>query len=245
MYSKCGSLEEARQVFERTTYKDVVAWNSMIVGYSMHGFSKDALYLFSEMCRLGYKPTTITLIGVLNACTHAGLVSQGTYVLLSNMYADANDWEGVAGVRKLMREKGVEKEHGCSSIEVKNKVHEFVAGDWRHPKSREIHKMVEEMNEWVKGDGHNPRTETVLHDLGEAEKEKSLGVHSERLAIAFGLISTKPGTTIRIVKNLRVCPDCHTVTKMISKITGRKIVMRDRARFHHFENGSCSCGDYW
>ncbi|CAN0917990.1 Pentatricopeptide repeat-containing protein ELI1, chloroplastic [Linum grandiflorum] len=103
---------------------------------------------------------------------------------------------------------------------------------------------VEEAYELVKN-MEIEQDETVLHDLGEAEKEKSLGVHSERLAIAFGLISTKPGTTIRIVKNLRVCPDCHTVTKMISKITGRKIVMRDRARFHHFENGSCSCGDYW
>ncbi|KAJ4845101.1 hypothetical protein Tsubulata_033145 [Turnera subulata] len=84
-----------------------------------------------------------------------------------------------------------------------------------------------------------------LYDLMDAEKEQSLQVHSEKLALAFGLISTKPGTTIRIMKNLRVCADCHAVTKLISKITGRKIVMRDRNRFHHFENGSCSCGDYW
>ncbi|CAN1193328.1 Pentatricopeptide repeat-containing protein ELI1, chloroplastic [Linum perenne] len=329
MYSKCGSLEEARQVFERTSYKDTIIWNSMINGYSMHGFSKDALHLFNEMCRIGYKPTDITFIGVLNACTHAGLVgygrqvfnsmaekygiepriehygcmvnllgraghlkeayelvkkmeieqdtilwgallgacrihgnvtlgeeiaqfmidqnlaNSGTYVLLSNIYAEAESWEGVARVRTLMREKGVEKEHGCSSIEVNNKVHEFVAGDWRHPKSRAIHLKVEEMNEWVKVHGHAPRTETVLHDLGEAEKEQSLRLHSEKLAIAFGLISTKPGTTIRIVKNLRVCTDCHMVTKLISKITGRKIIMRDRNRFHHFENGLCSCGDYW
>ncbi|KAJ6378500.1 hypothetical protein OIU78_028691 [Salix suchowensis] len=105
--------------------------------------------------------------------------------------------------------------------------------------------MLEEINGWLKTHGHTPQTDIVLHDLEDAQKERSLGVHSEKLALAFGLITTKPGTTIKIVKNLRVCADCHAVTKLISKITGRKIVMRDRNRFHHFVNGSCSCGDYW
>ncbi|CAN5970524.1 unnamed protein product [Sphagnum jensenii] len=69
--------------------------------------------------------------------------------------------------------------------------------------------------------------------------------HSEKLAIAFGLMSTDPGTPLRIVKNLRVCEDCHTSTKFISKIVRRKIIVRDVNRFHHFENGVCSCKDYW
>ena len=144
-----------------------------------------------------------------------------------------------------MKESGVQKEPGCSSIEVNNKVHEFVAGDKKHPNSKEIYMMLEEINGWLKAHGYTPQTEIVLHDLGERQKEQSLEVHSEKLAMAFGLISTQPGTTIKIVKNLRVCLDCHAVTKLISKITGRKIVMRDRNRFHHFVNGSCSCGDYW
>ncbi|KAB5547864.1 hypothetical protein DKX38_011270 [Salix brachista] len=329
MYSKCGSLEDARLIFERISNKDVVAWNSMVFGYAMHGFSQDALRLFKDMCMIGYHPTDITFIGVLNACGHAGLVSEGwkfffsmkdeygiepkvehygcmvnllgragqleeayelvknmdieqdpvlwgtllgacrlhgnialgeriaeylvsqnlansgTYVLLSNIYAAAGNWEGVARVRTLMKESGVEKEPGCSSVEVNNKVHEFLAGDLRHPKSKEIYEMLEEINGWLKTHGHTPQTDIVLHDLEDAQKERSLGVHSEKLALAFGLITTKPGTTMKIVKNLRVCEDCHAVTKLISKITGRKIVMRDRNRFHHFVNGSCSCGDYW
>jgi len=144
-----------------------------------------------------------------------------------------------------MKESGVQKEPGCSSIEVNNKVHEFLAGDRRHPKSKEIYMMLEEINGWLKAHGYTPQTDIVLHDLEERQKEQSLEVHSEKLAISFGLISTHPGTTIKIVKNLRVCLDCHAVTKLISKITGRKIVMRDRNRFHHFVNGLCSCGDYW
>ncbi|KAJ6919665.1 hypothetical protein NC651_013572 [Populus alba x Populus x berolinensis] len=79
--------------------------------------------------------------------------------------------------------------------------------------------------------------------LEEAPKEQPLGVHSEKLAIAFGLESTKPGTTINSVKNLRMCVDCHGVTRLISKITRRKIVTRDRNRLYHVVNGSCSCGE--
>lgn len=329
MYSKCGSLEDARLVFDRIKNRDVVAWNSMIVGYAMHGFSRDALQLFREMCAVGHHPSDITFIGVLSACGHAGLVNEGwrffrsmkdkyriepkiehygcmvnllgragnleeaytlvknmkiepdpvlwgtllgacrlhgnialgeeiaeflvaknlansgTYILLSNIYAATGNWDGVASVRTLMKQSGVQKEPGCSSIEVNNKVHEFLAGDRRHPKSKEVYVMLEEMNGWLRAHGYTPQTDIVLHDLATRQKEQSLEVHSEKLAIAFGLISTKPGSTIKIVKNLRVCLDCHAVTKLISKITGRKIVMRDRNRFHHFENGSCSCGDYW
>lgn len=329
MYCKCGSLEDARKIFDVMEGKDVVAWNSMIMGYGIHGFSDEALQLFHEMCCIGVKPSDITFVAVLTACAHAGLVSKGwevfdsmkdgygmepkvehygcmvnllgragrmqeaydlvrsmevepdpvlwgtllwacrihsnvslgeeiaeilvsnglassgTYVLLSNMYAAARNWVGVAKVRSMMKGSGVEKEPGCSSIEVKNRVHEFVAGDRRHPRSKDIYSMLEKMNGWLKERHYTPKTDAVLHDIGEQEKEQSLEVHSEKLALAFGLISTSPGAAIKIVKNLRVCLDCHAVMKIMSKISGRKIIMRDRNRFHHFENGSCSCRDYW
>jgi hypothetical protein len=93
--------------------------------------------------------------------------------------------------------------------------------------------------------GYIPNTNFVLHDVEEEVKEQMLFSHSEKLAIAFGLINTYPGTTIRITKNLRVCGDCHNATKFISRIVKREIVMRDANRFHHFKDGLCSCGDYW
>ncbi|XP_026397703.1 pentatricopeptide repeat-containing protein ELI1, chloroplastic-like [Papaver somniferum] len=329
MYCKCGSVEDARVVFDMITNKDVIAWNAMIVGYAVHGFSREALELFSQMRELGFHLSDITYIGLLHACSHAGLLAEGraffqsmkvehgiepkiehygcmvdllgraglldeayelvkgmqidpdpvlwgtllgacklhgnitlgehiaqslvdrglansgTYILLSNMYAAAGNWDGVARMRTLMKDSKVQKEPGCSSIEVNNKVHEFLAGDVKHPKSKEIYNMLQELNLRLKAHGYIPQTDIVLYDVGEAERERVLSVHSEKLAIAFGLISTQPGTPIKIVKNLRVCSDCHTVTKLISKITNRKIVVRDRNRFHHFVDGSCSCGDYW
>ena len=93
--------------------------------------------------------------------------------------------------------------------------------------------------------GYQPDNNYVLQDIADEHKETILSQHSERLAIAFGLIATPSGTALQIVKNLRVCGDCHTVIKLISLIEGRDIVVRDTNRFHHFKAGSCSCGDYW
>ena len=97
----------------------------------------------------------------------------------------------------------------------------------------------------MKEKGYVPDTNFVLHDVEEEQKEQNLSYHSEKLAVAFGIISTPPGTTIRVFKNLRTCVDCHTAIKFISKIVQRKIIVRDSNRFHYFEDGSCSCGDYW
>ncbi|KAL5850872.1 hypothetical protein ACOSQ4_008885 [Xanthoceras sorbifolium] len=94
-------------------------------------------------------------------------------------------------------------------------------------------------------EGYSPNSSQVLFDIEEEEKETTLRYHSEKLAIAFGFISTNPGTTIRIVKNLRVCEDCHSATKLISQVYDRDIIVRDRVRFHHFRNGKCSCNDFW
>ncbi|GMI81639.1 mitochondrial RNA editing factor 29 [Hibiscus trionum] len=72
-----------------------------------------------------------------------------------------------------------------------------------------------------------------------------LWVHSERLALAFALFRTTPGSQIRIMKNLRICVDCHAAMKVISKIMQRDIIIRDMNRFHDFHDGISSCGDYW
>ncbi|KAF6144500.1 hypothetical protein GIB67_013144 [Kingdonia uniflora] len=167
------------------------------------------------------------------------------YVLLSNLYAASSQWEKVTSVRKKMKENGMKTNPGCSSIEIDGFVHEFVVSDRSHPEGILIREMLRDMSERVRRTGHDPWTSDVLHDVGDEEKESSLCEHSERLAIAFGLLKTKAPVVVRVVKNLRVCVDCHEVTKIISKIFEREIVVRDRVRFHRFVNGACSCKDYW
>jgi len=121
----------------------------------------------------------------------------------------------------------------------------FFSEDNIHPDSVEVYNATENMMKKIKLAGYVPNTTGARLDAEEDDKESSISHHSEKLAIAFGLIRTSPGTTIRITKNLRVCMDCHNATKIISKVFDREIVVRDRNRFHHFKDGSCSCNDYW
>eukprot|EP01018_Ginkgo_biloba_P024506 Gb_17916 [translate_table: standard] len=329
MYAKCGSIEDAHQGFDKMPKRDIVSWNTMIAGYAQHGHAREALQAFDQMKQSGIKPNHITFIGVLSACSHVGLVSEGhwyfkslsqdhgitpkmehyacmvdllgraghlyeaeefisnmpvepdalvwatllgacrihgnmelgeraagcllqlepqdpvTYVVLSNIYAAAGRWDAVTKVRRMMKDKGVQKEPGYSWIRIKNRVHTFLAEDRSHPQMDEIDAKLEELSAQMKEAGYVPNPNFVLRDMEQEQKEHSLYHHSERLAIAFGLISTPPGTPIQIIKNLRVCGDCHAASKFISKIVGREIVVRDANRFHHFKDGLCSCGDYW
>ncbi|MQM21729.1 hypothetical protein Taro_054774 [Colocasia esculenta] len=114
-----------------------------------------------------------------------------------------------------------------------------------NPKRREAYEKVRELHRQMREAGYVPDTRYVLHDIDEEAKERALMYHSERLAIAFGLISTAQGTTLRIMKNLRICGDCHNAIKVMSRIVEREIIVRDNKRFHHFRDGACSCGDYW
>jgi len=148
-------------------------------------------------------------------------------------------------IRKEMKDKGIEKIPGCSLIELDGVVFEFFAEDSDHPQLREIYQKVEEMIDRIKMAGYIPNTADVRLEVDEYEKEVSVSHHSEKLAIAFGLMKLDPGATIRLSKNLRVCTDCHSATKLISKVYNREIVVRDRNRFHHFKDGTCSCNDYW
>lgn len=170
---------------------------------------------------------------------------ESTYVLLSNMYASAKRWDNVASVRKNMKKKRVKKEPGLSWIESQGIVHYFTVGDSSHDDIRLIYGMLEWLNLKIKKAGYVCNHDAILLDVEEDEKARLLWVHSERLALAFGLVRTPSGCPIRIMKNLRICLDCHVVFKFISKIVKREIVVRDINRFHHFVDGVCSCGDYW
>lgn len=168
----------------------------------------------------------------------------GYHVLLANMYAIASMWDKVAKVRTAMEKKGLQKTPGCSLVELRNEVHTFYSGSINHPQSKRIYAFLETLGDKIKAAGYVPDTNSI-HDVEEDVKEQLVSSHSERLAIAFGLLNTTPGTPIHIRKNLRVCGDCHDATKYISLVTGREIIVRDLRRFHHFKNGRCSCGDYW
>lgn len=166
------------------------------------------------------------------------------YETLSNIYADAGRWKSVAKVRNKMNIMRVRKNPGCSWIVIRNRVHAFPAGDRSHPQAEKIYGMLESLAGRMKEEGFAPKIYVSLPVVDERDG-CNLCSHTEKLAIAFALISTGPGTPIRVTKNLRMCSDCHIVVKSISKIVRREITVRDTSQFHNFKDGLCSCGDYW
>ncbi|KAM1719017.1 hypothetical protein ACFX12_020894 [Malus domestica] len=322
-------IEDSQWRFDEMEITDEVSWTALVSGYAQFGKAYETFDLFERILALGWKPDGVTFIGVLSACSRAGLVEKGhhyfesmvkehgitpivdhytciidllsragrleeaknfiskmpfrpdaigwatllsscrlhhnmeigkwaaesllelepqnaaSYILLSSLYAAKGKWDEVAKLRRGMRDEGARKELGCSWIKYKNRVHIFSADDQSSPFSDQIYAKLEELNCKMIEEGYEPDMSSVLHDVEESEKMKLLNYHSEKLAIAFGLIFLPPGLPIRAVKNLQVCGDCHNATKYISKITKREILVRDAVRYHLFKDGTCSRGDFW
>ncbi|KAH7664159.1 TPR-like protein [Dioscorea alata] len=227
LLSRSGHLSEAEELIKSMPYEpDEATWGALLSACKKHGNVQMSLRVANHL--LSLKPKDPSM-----------------YILLSNTYAVAGDWANVTNVRRLMVDNEIKKEPGYSWIELGKESCMFVAGETPHEMRIQIVSLLEELMIEMKKRGYVPETNSVMHDLDEHEKEQQLMMHSERLAVAFGLLRGVPGTAIRVVKNLRVCDDCHTVLKMISSIASREIVVRDATRFHHFSYGSCSCGDFW
>ncbi|XP_062010417.1 pentatricopeptide repeat-containing protein At3g26782, mitochondrial isoform X3 [Rosa rugosa] len=227
LLGRAGDLTKAYDLIKGMTMRpDSVVWGSFLGACRIHKNVKLAEISARKLFELDP-----------NNC--------GYYILLSNIYADAGRWEDVEKMRLLMKNRGLAKPPGFSVVELKGMVHLFLVGDREHPQHKKIYEYLEKLTIKLQEAGYAPDMASVLHDVDEEEKEMTLRVHSEKLAVAFGIMNSVPGTTIQIIKNLRVCADCHTVIKLISKVVNRKIVVRDSKRFHHFRDGLCSCGDFW
>ncbi|XP_039067746.1 putative pentatricopeptide repeat-containing protein At3g23330 [Hibiscus syriacus] len=166
------------------------------------------------------------------------------YVLLSNLYAENAKWDLVDKLKTTIKDMGLKPKSAYSWIEFRNKVHVFGTGDVSHPRSEKIYWELHHLMKKMEDEGHGPNPEFSLHDVDE-ERECILIGHCEMLAISLGLISTQERVTVRVTKNLLVCRSCHGFAKAISKMVDREIIIKDPNCFHHFKNGSCSCGDLW
>ncbi|KAL2317228.1 hypothetical protein Fmac_031104 [Flemingia macrophylla] len=258
-----GFVEQGRQLFwsmEKThsVSPQIIHYGCMVDLLGRAGLLEEALHLIQSM---PMEPNDVVWGSLLAACrkhnnvqfTHyaAEKLSQlapervGIHVLLSNIYASAGKWADVARVRLQLKEKGVQKVPGSSSIEVHGLIHEFTSGDESHAENTQIGLMLHEINCRLIEAGYIPDTTNVLLDVDEQEKEHLLSRHSEKLAMAYGLITIGKGVPIRVVKNLRMCSDCHSFAKLVSKLYNREIIIRDNNRYHFFKEGFCSCRDYW
>ncbi|KAK7392607.1 hypothetical protein VNO78_21050 [Psophocarpus tetragonolobus] len=227
LLGRAGLLDQAKSFIEEMPVEPpVVIWSALLGASKMHKNTEMGAYAAQRVFELD--PSY-----------------PGTHTLLANIYASAGKWEDVAKVRKIMKDGGIKKEPACSWVEIENAIHVFVANDAAHPQKDKIHKMWEKLNQKIKEIGYVADTSHVLLFVDQHDKELNLQHHSEKLALAFALLNTPPGSTIRIMKNIRVCGDCHSAIKYVSLVVKREIIVRDTNRFHHFRDGFCSCGDYW
>ncbi|PQQ10365.1 putative pentatricopeptide repeat-containing protein [Prunus yedoensis var. nudiflora] len=227
LLGRAGRVEEAFEFIKKMRFEPTAAiWGSLLGACRVH--SNVEIGEFVGFRLLQIEPE-----------------NAGNYVILSNLYASAGRWEDVRNVRELMVEKAVIKEPGRSWIELDQILHTFHASDRSHPRREEVSAKVKELSVKLKEAGYLPDLGCVLYDVDEEQKEKVLLGHSEKMALAFGLIATPEGMPVRVIKNLRICVDCHNFAKLVSKIYGREVSLRDKNRFHHIVGGTCSCGDYW
>ncbi|CAM0872829.1 unnamed protein product [Alopecurus aequalis] len=258
--SHCGMVEEARQYFETMTMKYYITptvehYGAMVDTLSRAGLLDEAYNLVSSMA---VKPDAVIWRALLSACrryrqTKFGDVTieqiacqgSGDYTLLSNIYSSINRWDDSEKVWKERKKKKVRKIKGLSWVELGGSTHEFKAGDRSHPDSDDIYRVLHGLSKKAKVEGYTPSIELVTKDVSQEEREENLSFHSEKLAVAYSILKTGPGTEILVSKNLQTCSDCHEWMKIISKVLCRVIIMRDRVRFHRFESGCCSCKDYW
>uniref|UniRef100_A0ACD5VS55 Uncharacterized protein n=1 Tax=Avena sativa TaxID=4498 RepID=A0ACD5VS55_AVESA len=329
MYSDCGCINYAWRVFNSNNIVDVISYNSMILALGQHGSPKEAIELFRQMKFSGLVPDEVTLLNLLSAFNHAGLVHEGlhifgymletedvkptyqhyacvidmlarsgeikeamktiiempfeaetplwrivlgacskhhdigtglkiaemlfemepyeatNYILLGNIYTRLGRWTEAENIRSVMDKRGIYSDDAFSWIEIGRMTHRFGVADRSHPISEEIYRNLDRLIGSIKAAGYVPDVSFAAHNIEKDRREESLHYHCEKLAFAFGDLASSSGDTLRIMKNLRVCGDCHSAYKYFSLITGRKIILRDNHRFHHFNNGACSCGDYW
>ncbi|KAM1549160.1 hypothetical protein EV2_010470 [Malus domestica] len=231
LFGRAGMLERALQVI-RTSHAqdDPVLWRTLLGSCKIH------------------KNVEIGEIAMRNLI-QLGSSNAGDYVLLATIYSKEKNADGVAKMRKLIKTEGVKTTPGWSWIEIGDQVHKFVVDDKSHPDTNEIYRKLRAVVHRAALHGYVQEkcliTTSEFPFIDTDCLGTSASCHSEKLAITFGLARTPEGTPLRIVKNLRVCRDCHSFTKFVSQAFDREIIVRDRVRFHHFKGGLCSCKDYW
>ncbi|XP_028790397.1 pentatricopeptide repeat-containing protein At5g03800-like, partial [Neltuma alba] len=136
-----------------------------------------------------------------------------TYVLVANLYSASGRWHCSEVIRENMRENGFRKHPAQSWIISQRKMHSFYARDRSHPQAKDIYRGLEILILECMKLGYVPDTSFVLHEVEEHQKKEFLFHHSAKLAATYGLLTSKHGKPLRIVKNILLCGDCHAFLK--------------------------------
>ncbi|KAK2975030.1 hypothetical protein RJ640_017258 [Escallonia rubra] len=215
--SYTGQVKEGLEIFESMTSKYLVEprtehYACMVDLLGRAGRLNEAMDMIKKMPGEGEAIIWGSLLGACRKHMNMDMAevaakklvelepkNSGPHILLSNIYASKGRWADVAELRKNMRSRNMSKSPGCSWIEVEKKVHMFTGGgeSMPHPEHSMIMRMWEKLSRLLKEAGYCPDSSFALHDVDEEEKAYSLGYHSEKLAVAYGLLKVPEGLPIR------------------------------------------------
>ncbi|KAK7406009.1 hypothetical protein VNO78_07622 [Psophocarpus tetragonolobus] len=231
LYGRAGKIFEAEELIHKMPMKpDSVIWSSLLGSCRKHGETRLAKLAADKFKELEPKNS----LG---------------YVQMSNIYSSGGSFTEACLIRKEMRYRKVRKEPGLSWVEIGNQVHEFGSGGYHHRHRRAILSRLEILIGQLKQMGYVPELSLALYDTEVEHKEDQVLHHSEKMALVFAIMNEGSlpcgGSVIKIMKNIRICVDCHNFMKLASYLFQKEIVVRDSNRFHHFKYATCSCNDYW
>ncbi|KAF3449619.1 hypothetical protein FNV43_RR10350 [Rhamnella rubrinervis] len=297
MYVKCGSLDKGLCLFHKMIKKNQLSYSVIISGLAMHGHGREALKVFSEMLKEGLAPDDVTYVGVLSACSHAGLINEGLrffnrmqyehgiaptvqhYGCLVDLMGRAGKLDEAIKIinsmrirpneviwRSLLSACRVHQNMKIGEIATINlcRLNSNNPGDYlllsnMYARARKwddvariritmVSRGLNQTPGFSLVEVHRKVYKFVSQDMSHPQCDKVYEmIHQMEWQLRFEGYSpdTSQGSPIRIARNLRMCSDCHTYAKFISVIFEREITVRDRYRFHHFKDGTCSCRDYW
>ncbi|CAF1579670.1 unnamed protein product [Adineta ricciae] len=263
--SHSGLVNECRSIFTTIPIKSNYIYTAMVDCLSRSFFFDEAKHLIEEFER-HQSPVAPMYMSLLSGARNrndvplARQITQrikqldhldddrlaSTSVLFTNILASSGDLEEASQLRREMSQSGIKKKVGVSWTEVNGEIVEFRVKDRRHPRTEEIYDELHRIETELTEHGHKFDSSWITREMMPDETVASiLNSHSERLALAYHFIQRPVPSRIQIVKNLRICGDCHGAIKLISRIRQCDIIIRDTNRIHHFSEGKCSCNDHF
>ncbi|CAF1120001.1 unnamed protein product [Rotaria sordida] len=259
--SHSGLLQEAWNIFNDIPLKTEKMYTTMVDCLSRLFLFDEAQNLINEYEKTN-KPSLVMYISLLSGTRNNRNrnLSENIYnrmkclfpnekqdlmsgaILVSNIYSSVGEHELAKTFRyNQIKELGTNVKLGLTWTE------EFTAHDHSHPKSSKIFSELERLTSEAIAHGYECDPSWVTRQLKEGETNLSvLCGHSERIAIAYNFVEEPDTKFIQVTNNLRVCGDCHQMTKIIAKIRQCHIIVGDANRIHHFNpNGQCSCQDHF
>ncbi|KAK2406866.1 pentatricopeptide repeat-containing protein, mitochondrial [Trifolium repens] len=225
LLGKAGFLDEASDFIETMPIKpDASIWGALLASCRIHKNIKLAEIAATKLFKL--EPN-----------------NSANYVLMMNLYSTLNRWDDVERLKRSMTALEMKSPPVWSWTQVNQSIHVFSTDP--HPEEGEIYFELYRLIFEIQKLGYVADLNCVCQNIDDSEKEKILMSHPEKLAMVYGLMKMKGGSPIRVVKNTRICCDCHTVAKYISSARNCEILLQDGGRFHHFKNGKCVCNDRW